>query len=101
MYTFKYARGAIQLLEYFFDLLIYFYKQHFYKQPQAEIGKGQAKAKLQPEGELLLFENYSLSSSTLSSRNNGRYSKKCTKTISLFKWSYVISNNENEAENKK
>ena len=47
-----------------------FCKQHFYKQRQVENGKNQAKFKHQPEVELLLFENYSLSSFTLSSRNN-------------------------------
>ena len=57
-----------------------FCKQHFYKQGQTEIGKNQAKAKQHPEDELLLFKNYSLSSSTLSSKNKRRYSKKCTKT---------------------
>ena len=58
-----------------------FYKQHFYKQCQAEIGKSQAKAKQQPETKLLLLENYSLSSSALSYKNNRRYSKKCTKNM--------------------
>ena len=38
-------------------------------QRQAEIGKN-------PEAELLLFENYLHSSSTLSSKNNRTYSKK-------------------------
>ena len=38
--------------------------------------KNQAKAKEHPEAEILLFEN-SLSSSTLSSKNKRRYSKKC------------------------
>ena len=33
-----------------------FYKQHFYKQPQAEIGKKSSKAKQHPDTELLLFE---------------------------------------------
>ena len=51
-----------------------FFKQHFHKQHQAEIGKNQANAKEHPEAELL-FENYSYSSSTLSSKNN-RASKK-------------------------
>ena len=55
-----------------------FYKQHFYKQHHFEIGK-KSKAKQHPEAELLLFENYSLSSSTLSSNNNRRYSEKCAK----------------------
>ena len=59
----------------------FFYKQHFYKQRQAKIGKKskQAKAKQNFEGELLRFENYSLFSSTLSSENNWRHSKKWTK----------------------
>ena len=55
----------------------FFYKQNFCKQQQAEIGKkNQANAKQNPEAELLLFENYSHSSSTLSSKNNRTYSKK-------------------------
>ena len=37
------------------------------------------KQKQHPETELLLFENYSLSSSTSSSKNNRRILKKCTK----------------------
>ena len=39
----------------------------FYKQRQAEIGKNLANAKQDAEAELLLFENYSNSSFTLSS----------------------------------
>ena len=59
-----------------------FYKQHFHKQRQIKLTKNQAKAKQHLETELLLFENYSLSSSSLSSKNGRRilYSKKCTKT---------------------
>ena len=34
------------------------YKQHFHKQHQGELAKTQAKAKLHPEAELLLFESY-------------------------------------------
>ena len=45
---------------------MFFYKQHFYQQRQAEIGKNQANTKQHPEAELLLFENYSHSLSTLS-----------------------------------
>ena len=54
------------------------------------------------EAELLLPENYSLSSSsTLSSKNNKRYSKKCTKKkVRLLKWVYMINGNENKAENE-
>ena len=36
-----------------------FYKEHFYKQLQAKIGKkNEANAKQHPEAELLLSENY-------------------------------------------
>ena len=53
------------------------YKQHFYKQRQAEIGKkNQADAKQHPEVELLTSENYWHSSSILKSNNNRTYSKK-------------------------
>ena len=38
----------------------FLYKQHFYKQRQAGIGKNYAKTKQHPEAELSLFENYSL-----------------------------------------
>ena len=52
----------------------------FYKQPQAVPGKkNQGKAKQHPEAELLVFENYSFSSSTLSSKNNKRHSKNVPK----------------------
>ena len=44
-----------------------------------KVAENQAKSKQNPEAELLLFENYSLSSSTLSSKNYRGYSKKCTK----------------------
>ena len=44
-----------------------------------KLAENQAKTKQHPEAELLLFENYSLSSSTLSFKNNRRYSKKCRK----------------------
>ena len=37
------------------------YKQHFYKQHQAELAKNQAKAKQDPEVEILLFETHLLS----------------------------------------
>ena len=44
-----------------------------------KLTKNQAKAKNLPEAELLLFENYPLSSSILSSKTNMCYSKKCAK----------------------
>ena len=63
--------------------------------------KNQAKAKQHPETELLVLENYSLFSSMLSSKNNSRYSKKCTKKhVRLFKRGYMINDNENEDKNE-
>ena len=63
----------------------FLFKQHFYKQDQAEIGKNWAKPKQHTENELLLFENYLLSSSALSSKNNRGYSKKLSrKQVCLF-----------------
>ena len=43
---------------------------------RVKLAKNQAKAKQQPEAELLLFENYSLSSFMLPSKTNLKYSKK-------------------------
>ena len=42
-----------------------------------KLAKNQAKAEQHHETELLLIENYSLSSFILSSKTNMRYSKKC------------------------
>ena len=55
-----------------------------------QLAKNQAKAKQHPEDELLLFENYSLTSSMISSKTNLRYSKKCAKTTAsvLMRLSY-------------
>ena len=44
-----------------------------------KLTKNQAKANQHPEAELLLFENYSLSLSTLSFKHIRRYSIKYTK----------------------
>ena len=65
------------------------------------MAKNQAKAKQHPEAELLLFENYSHSSSTLSSKNNRTYSKKLAKEqVGLYPCDYAINHDENEDENK-
>ena len=66
-----------------------------------KFSKNQAKAKQHPEAELLLLRNYSLSSSTLSSKNNKRYSETCKKEVRLFSCDYMINDNENEVENEK
>ena len=66
-----------------------------------ELAKTQAKTKQQLEAELLLSENHSLCSFTLSSKNNRRYSKKCAKTsVSILIGLYMINYDENETENK-
>ena len=58
-----------------------FYEQYFtfIRNARLKLAKNQANAKQHPEAELLLFEKYSLSLLRLSSKNNRRYSKKCTK----------------------
>ena len=66
-----------------------------------KLTKNQAKANQHPEAELLRSENYLLCSSTLSSKTNSRYSKKCAKAsvsviIGLYHWL-----SKNEAENEK
>ena len=68
-----------------------FYKQDFYTQHQAvKFAKNQEKAKQDPEAEQFLFENYSLSSPTLLSKNNRKYSRKCTKNYSKYLQKMVL-----------
>ena len=59
----------------------------FISNARLKLERNQAKSKQHPEAELLLFENYSLTSSTLSFKINRKYSKKCTqkKQVGLFK----------------
>ena len=84
---------------------MFFYKQHFYKQREPKIGKKLQLPKQHPEAELLLHENYLLSSSTsLSSKIIKRCAKikrMSKKQVCLFEWSCMINGNENEAENEK
>ena len=61
-----------------------------------KLAKTQVKAKQHLAAELLLLENYSLSSTTLSSKNNRRYKKQ----VLLFKRGYMTNDNENEAQNE-
>ena len=66
------------------------------------MAKNQAKAKQHSEAELLLFENYSHSSSTLLSKDNRTYSRKEAKEqVCLHSWDYAINHNENEDGNEK
>ena len=57
--------------------ICFFTSNTFISNARLKLPKNQAKAKQHPE--FLPFENYLLSSSTLSANNNRRYSKKCTK----------------------
>ena len=54
----------------------FFISSTFISNARLKLIKNQANAKQHLEAELLLFENYSHSSSTLSSKNNRAYSKK-------------------------
>ena len=56
----------------------------FYKQRRSKLTKNQAKAKQQPEAELLLFENYSLSSSRHYPKLIGDIIKNVQKQVRLF-----------------
>ena len=57
----------------------FFVSNTFISNARLKLTKNKSKAKQHPESELLLFDNYRFSSSTLSSFNNKRCSKNCTK----------------------
>ena len=59
----------------------FFISSTFISNARLKWTKKQAKTKQHPEDELLLFEKYSLSLFTLSTKSNGRYSKKCTQNM--------------------
>ena len=54
----------------------FYLRNTFISSARLRLKKNQENAKHHPKGELLLFENYSHSSSTLSSKNKRAYSKK-------------------------
>ena len=62
-----------------FEIQAFFVSYTFISNAWLKLVKIQAKAKQHSETELLLFENYLLVSSTLSTKNNRKYSKICTK----------------------
>ena len=66
--------NSIPLLQ--LDLHAFFMNNIFISNANLKLAKNQANTKQHPEAELLLFENYSHSWSTLSSKNNRTYSKK-------------------------
>ena len=50
----------------------------------------------------MLFENYSHSSSTLSTKNDiTRPAKYAKEQVYLYSWNYTINHNNNEDENEK
>ena len=57
----------------------FFIRNTLISNARLKFAKSQAKAKQYPEAKLLLFQNDSLSLSTLSSKNNRRYAETCAK----------------------
>ena len=55
---------------------LFYINNTFISNAGLKLAGNQANAKQSPEADLLLFENYSHSSSTLSSKNNRTYCKK-------------------------
>ena len=69
--------------EMFYKIHAFFISNTFIGNARIKLAKNQANAKEHPEAELWLFENYSYSSSTLSSKNDRTYSKKMSKRTSV------------------
>ena len=55
---------------------LFYITNSFISNARLKLAKNQANVKQHPEAELLLFENFSHYSSTLSSKSNGTYSEK-------------------------
>ena len=70
------------------QILAFFIRYTFVSNTSLKLARNQVKAKQHPQAIFLLFENYLLTCSTLSSKNNKKYSKKCTKNKykMKFKW---------------
>ena len=84
MYTSIYIHTCNTCMHYIYTLYtLYihacFISINFISNVRLKLAKNQTKSKEHPEAELLLFENYLLSLSTLSSKNKWRYSQKCMK----------------------
>ena len=62
-----------------FALHTFFISNTFVSNTYLKLTKNQVKAKQHPNAELWLFENYYLSSTTLSSKYNTTYFKECVK----------------------
>ena len=80
----------------------FFISNTFISNARLKLAKNQANAKQQPKNELLLFEHYSHSLSTLLSENNRIYSKQqAEEQFCLYLWDYAINRNEDEDEIEK
>ena len=66
---------------------LFFLSNTFISNAMVKLVKNQAKAEQHPEAKLLLFENYLISLSKLSSTNNN--------IVPWFKRHYMINDNEN------
>ena len=64
--------------------MLFFISNIFIGHASLKFAKNQSKSKQHPGPELLLFENYSLYSSTLSCKNDRRYFKKCTQNKFVY-----------------
>ena len=81
---------------------VFFYKQHFYKQCQVEIGKkNQAKIKQHREAELLLLKIIRFLQTHYHSQIIGDVLKNIQKTNASVWMIYMINDNKKKAENEK
>ena len=90
--SWKFQKNLLECFQWVYTLFLI--SNTFISSVRLKLVKNQAYAKQHPEAELWLFENYSHSSSTLSSKNNRTYCKKYVKE--LYLWDYTINHNENE-----
>ena len=80
----------------------FFISNTFVSNARLKLGKNWANAKQHPETELLLFENYSHSCSTFSSKNNKiSFQKLAKEHVCPYSWDYASNHDENEDENEK
>ena len=96
-YTPRKVRKTFGFLAFSRVTCFFFISNTFISNARLKLAKNQAKTKPHPEVKLLLIENVSLFSSTLSSKNSKIYKKQGH----LFKWGYKITDNENEAGDEK
>ena len=71
----RFLRNFVSRNVHFVKTILFTNTRSFIKKARLEMSKNQAKAKQHLEVELLLFESFSLPSSTLSSKHNKWYSK--------------------------